>query len=218
MSYVIAAQELMTSAATELASIGSNVSAAHMAAAPPTTGIVVAAEDEVSAGVAHLFSRYAQDFQALSAQAAAFHAQFVRGLNAAGGAYAAAEAANASSLQAGLAIAPATSQSPRSLLIGLIVSQLEADVHYLDLMGAYRLAEGVHAVGELAQKVSLLVPAPILDQLNWHPSPPPLPPPPIPPWPPPSPPPPPPPVLTPQIFFLEWLLWALGHGGLPILT
>jgi hypothetical protein len=35
MSYVITAPELMTSAATDLATIGSNVSAAHMAAARP---------------------------------------------------------------------------------------------------------------------------------------------------------------------------------------
>jgi PE family len=35
MSYVIAAPEIMTSAATDLATIGSNVSAVHMAAARP---------------------------------------------------------------------------------------------------------------------------------------------------------------------------------------
>ena len=49
MSYVIAAPEAMTSAATALASIGSTLNAANGAAAAPTTGIVVAAEDEVSA-------------------------------------------------------------------------------------------------------------------------------------------------------------------------
>lgn len=35
MSYVIAAPELMTSAATDLATIGSNLTVAHMAAARP---------------------------------------------------------------------------------------------------------------------------------------------------------------------------------------
>jgi triacylglycerol lipase len=40
MSYVIAAPEMMTSAATDLATIGSDLSAAHMAAALPTTALI----------------------------------------------------------------------------------------------------------------------------------------------------------------------------------
>ena len=82
MSYVIAAPELMTSAATDLATIGSTIGAANAAAAAPTTGIVVAAEDEVSAAIAALFSAQGQGYQAVGAQAAAFHAQFVRALTA----------------------------------------------------------------------------------------------------------------------------------------
>jgi hypothetical protein len=82
MSYLIAAPEMMTSAATDLAAIGSDLSAAHTAAAASTGGLVPAAADEVSAGVAHLFTRYAQDFQGLAAQAAAFHAQFSANLKA----------------------------------------------------------------------------------------------------------------------------------------
>ena len=100
MSYVIAAPEIMTSAATDLSNIGSTLSAAHSAAAAQTTGVLAAGADEVSAAIAALFSVHGQSFQALSAQAAAFHSQFVRALNGAGGAYAAAEAANASPLQA----------------------------------------------------------------------------------------------------------------------
>ena len=100
MSFVIAVPEMMTSAASDLSNIGSNLRAANAAAAAPTTGIVVAAQDEVSAAIAELFSAHGQQFQALGAQAAAFHAQFVRALNSAGGVYAAAEAANVSPLQA----------------------------------------------------------------------------------------------------------------------
>ena len=48
MSYVIAAPETMTSAATDLAGIGSTLSEAHMAAAPPTVGLVPAAAYEAS--------------------------------------------------------------------------------------------------------------------------------------------------------------------------
>jgi PE family len=80
MSYVIAAPEMMTAAATDLAGIGSELSEAHMAAAPPTVALVPAAADEVSAAVTHLFSRYAEDFHGLAAHAAAFNDQFVQNL------------------------------------------------------------------------------------------------------------------------------------------
>ena len=72
MSYVIAAPEMMAAAATDLATIGSDLSAAHTAAAAQTTGILAAAEDEVSAAIAALFSAHGQGFQALGAQAAPF--------------------------------------------------------------------------------------------------------------------------------------------------
>ena len=93
MSYVIAVPEMMTAAATDLAGIGSELSEAHMAAAPPTVALMPAAADEVSAGVAHLFSRYAEDFHGLAAQAAAFNDQFVQNLRAGAFSYTDIEAA-----------------------------------------------------------------------------------------------------------------------------
>jgi triacylglycerol lipase len=92
MSNLIAAPEIMTTAATDLATIGSDLSAAHTAAAAQTTGMLAAAEDEVSTAIAALFSAHGQGLQALGAQAAAFHAQFVQALNASAGSYASAEA------------------------------------------------------------------------------------------------------------------------------
>ena len=83
MSFVIAAPELVTAAATDLANIGSTLNAANAAAATQTTGVLAAAEDEVSAAIAALFSSHGQQFQALSAQASAFHSQFVQALNSA---------------------------------------------------------------------------------------------------------------------------------------
>jgi hypothetical protein len=97
MSYVIAAPEIMTSAATDLATIGSNLCAAHMAAAP-TAAVIPAAADEVSAGIAHLFSQYGGGFQALAGKAAAFHDQFVHSLKASASAYTGTEAASTSGL------------------------------------------------------------------------------------------------------------------------
>ena len=98
MSYVMVAPETMAAAATDLAGIGSTLSAAHMAAVPPTVALVPAAADEVSAGVAHLFSRYAEGFQGLAGRAAVFHEEFAQHLHAGAGSYASAEAVNASSL------------------------------------------------------------------------------------------------------------------------
>ena len=99
MAYVIAAPEMMTAAATDLATISSDLSTAHAAAAVPTVALVPAAADEVSAGVAHLFSRYAEGFQGLAGRAAVFHEEFAQHLHAGAGSYASAEAVNASSLQ-----------------------------------------------------------------------------------------------------------------------
>ena len=98
MSLVIAIPDVMAAAATDLANIGTTIRAANSAAATQTTGVLAAAEDEVSAAIASLFSGHAQAYQAMSAQAAVFHAQFVQALNAGAGSYAATEAANSSPL------------------------------------------------------------------------------------------------------------------------
>jgi len=63
MSYVIAAPEIMTSAASDLATIGSNLSAAHTAAAARTLAVMPAAADEVSVSIAHLFSQHAGEIR-----------------------------------------------------------------------------------------------------------------------------------------------------------
>ena len=99
MSYVNAAPEYVAAAATDLANIGSTISSANTAAIGPTSGVLAAGADEVSATVAALFDAHAQAYQALSAQAAYFHDQFVQLLNGGATQYALAEAANASPLQ-----------------------------------------------------------------------------------------------------------------------
>ena len=58
--------------------IGSSLNAANAAATARTTAVISAAEDEVSAAIAAQFSCHAQQFQALSGQAATFHPQFVQ--------------------------------------------------------------------------------------------------------------------------------------------
>ncbi len=70
MSFVIAAPEVMATAATDLANLGSTLSVANAAATAQTTRVLAAAEDEVSAAIAALISAHGQGYQALSAQAA----------------------------------------------------------------------------------------------------------------------------------------------------
>jgi triacylglycerol lipase len=100
MSSVIAAPELIATAATDLRNIGSTLSAAHTAAATSTTAMVAAAEDEVSAAIAAVFSVHGQGFQAVGAHAAAFRAQFVQALTAGARSYVSAEAANVAAFTA----------------------------------------------------------------------------------------------------------------------
>jgi PE family len=95
MSYVTAVPAILASAAGDLQNIGSAVAAGNMAAAAPTTGVVPAAADEVSALTAAHFAAQGVLYQELSAQATAIHELFVTTLGASAGSYAAAEAANA---------------------------------------------------------------------------------------------------------------------------
>jgi hypothetical protein len=95
MSYVTTQPQMLSAAAGDLHGVGSVVSAATAAAAGPTTGVVPAAADEVSALTAAQFAAHAQMHQAFSAQAAAIHDQFVATLQTSAGSYLATEAANA---------------------------------------------------------------------------------------------------------------------------
>ena len=84
-------------AAAAAAHLTGRVSAmnAKNAAAAPTIGVVPAAADPVSALMAAQFAIHAQMYQVLSAQAAAFHEQFVSTLTASGASDGATEAPNA---------------------------------------------------------------------------------------------------------------------------
>jgi hypothetical protein len=95
MSFVSAQPAELTAAAENLQGIGSSMTAQTTAAAAPTTGVVPAAADEVSALTAAQFATHAQMYQAVSAQAAAIHQMFVNTLGASAGSYTVAEAANA---------------------------------------------------------------------------------------------------------------------------
>jgi PE family len=95
MSFVTTQPGLLTEAAGNLTGIGSAMDAENSAAAAPTTGVIPAAADEVSALTAAQFAAHAQLYQAMSAQAAVIHEMFVNTLLTSAGSYAATEAANA---------------------------------------------------------------------------------------------------------------------------
>ena len=99
MSFVLVASDMLETAAADVAQIGSAVRAANLAAAVPTTDVAAAGADEVSTAIAALFGTHAQEFQALSAQAAAFHNQFTQALSKSAGSYSLTEAASTSPLK-----------------------------------------------------------------------------------------------------------------------
>ena len=95
MSFVNAQPEALSFAAANLSGIGSALQAQNTAAAAPTTGVVPAAADQVSALTAAQFAAHGVMYQQIATQAAAIHEMFVATLNTSAGSYAATEAANA---------------------------------------------------------------------------------------------------------------------------
>jgi hypothetical protein len=97
MSFVTTQPEALAAAAGNLQAIGAALNAQSAAASAPTTGVVPAAADEVSALTAAQFAAHASMYQSISAQAEAIHEAFVATLNTSANSYAATEAANAAS-------------------------------------------------------------------------------------------------------------------------
>ncbi len=138
--------EFVSAAAADVAKINSAISAAKSAAAFPTTNVLAAASDDVSAGVAQVFGSYAHDYQAILKQASSFHDKFAAALASAGKAYSAAESANATVISGALdrAISPirsllggasASSTALASLdgtTYGLVIGGLDEDLNYLN--------------------------------------------------------------------------------------
>ena len=94
MSFVMAQPEMLSAAAADLDGIGAVMSAQNAAAAGPTTALVPAAADAVSALTATQFAAHAQLYQLISAQAADIHQKFLSTLAASASSYSATEAAN----------------------------------------------------------------------------------------------------------------------------
>jgi PE family/PPE-SVP subfamily C-terminal region len=94
MSFVTTRPEELEAAASKLQTIGNAMTAENAAAAAPTTGVVPAAADEVSALQATQFAAYGKLYQSVSAQAAEIHQMLVNTLGTNSGSYGETEAAN----------------------------------------------------------------------------------------------------------------------------
>ena len=163
MSFILAAPEALVATASDVAGIGSTLSAANAAAAAPTTGVLAAAADEVSTQIAALFSQHAQGYQQLSARAAAFHEQFVQALTASASSYVAAET-NAAQALVNAVHAPAAAAGSALSQAGGVVSSAVSRVENL-FMGSFmgsalllRPTGGLAAAGALLRASPLLHP------------------------------------------------------------
>ena len=79
-SFVNVVPDTLATASSDLTRIGSSIREANAAAAGSTTQVLAAGQDEVSVALSRLFGTFSQEFQALNAQAALFHNQFVQTL------------------------------------------------------------------------------------------------------------------------------------------
>lgn len=132
MPYVITMPDVVQGAAQDLAGIRASLTEAA-ATAGPTTGIAASAADEVSVAIASLFGSAGRQFQALNAQAQAFHAEFESLLGAGAAAYVSAEATNAGQVlgnavagggQAAAAAVPAATVQTFTLYGGIVNLQI----------------------------------------------------------------------------------------------
>lgn len=94
MSALSIAPDIVSAATGNLQNLASDLRRASAAAASRTTAIAAPAADEVSAAITSLLGSQAQEFQALNARAAAFHAEFVNLLGGAAAQYVNTEAAS----------------------------------------------------------------------------------------------------------------------------
>lgn len=95
MSFVNTEPEILAAVAADLNGVGASMTAQNAAAAAPTTGVLPAAADEVSALTALQFAAHGELYQSVSARAAAIHQMLVSTLMSNADAYQSAEAANA---------------------------------------------------------------------------------------------------------------------------
>ncbi len=147
---MFATPEALAAAASDVAGIGSALGEASAAAAGPTTAVVAAAEDGVSAQIAVLLSGHGLGFQQVSAQLSTFHDQFVQALTSGAGAYSAAETTAVRALTNAVA-APAAAVSNASNGLASAAAKVEGA---LSGGGGFGLPGGTGLLERVAQEAS----------------------------------------------------------------
>ena len=145
MSFVIAGVEQIAAAATNVSSIEAAITRANAATALPTTELLVAANDEVSAAIATLFGDHGRAYQLVSAQAAQAQTQFAQLLSAAQYSYTSTEAAITASLRG----SAAASTSPLQPVIDEILGVVNAPTNFL--LGRPLIGDGFNGVDGTGQ-------------------------------------------------------------------
>ncbi len=115
MAFVSARPELLEAASADLAEIGSTLSATNAFVAAPTMTVPAPGADGVSAAISAIFGWHGQAYQQLSAQAGAFHDQFVQLLRAGAQSYSSVDAANQAALQADAAVDAGAASAPATV-------------------------------------------------------------------------------------------------------
>jgi hypothetical protein len=99
MSFVIVGAEQVAAATANVSSIEAAVRRASGIMALPTTELLVAADDEVSAAIANLFGAYGREYQLASARVAQAQSRFAQLLSTAAASYTSTEAVITASLR-----------------------------------------------------------------------------------------------------------------------
>ncbi|PJE05366.1 MAG: PE family protein [Mycobacterium sp.] len=116
MSFVLVLPPAVALAATDLSLVAAAVDAAAHTALTPTTQLLAAAQDEVSADIAALFSAHGRHIQLATAQVGALQGQFIHALEAGATSYAAADAAGVEQLLLDVLNAPTRALVGRPLI------------------------------------------------------------------------------------------------------
>jgi hypothetical protein len=140
MSQLSVVPDILKSASGCLENMGAGLRTANAAAAAQTTAIAAPALDEISTAISALLGKHGQQFQAWSAQSAAYHDHFVSMLNGGAAQYMSAEFANVqqtlSSAGGAVGIAEA---SPLDTLISLSTVSQSANYGPLQVSSSYGL-------------------------------------------------------------------------------
>lgn len=140
MSQLSVVPELLKSASGCLETMGAGLRSANAAAAAQTTAIAAPALDEISTAITTLLGAHGQQFQALSAQSAVYHDNFVNLLNGGAAQYLSTEFANVQqSLAANTGAVGAAAASPLDTLTSLTTVSQSSNFGPLQLSSSYGL-------------------------------------------------------------------------------